>query len=211
MTDQPHHGAAAADVDWILRTARSVRRRLDFDRPVTRATLLECIDVAVQAPVGAGGERWRFVIVDEADRKRAIADLYRGVLDELEAQGRIQPKRTQRALAERLQDMPALILVCVEAAPPATVHGQVAFYGSVLPAAWSLMLALRARGIGSTWTSLLASRAQQIAALLGIPDGVTQTVMLPVAHTLDARLRPAQRLAARQVTYCNRWGETPEP
>lgn len=194
-------------VDWILRTTRSVRRRLDFQRPVPRSVLLDCIDVAVQAPVGGGGENWRFVIVDEPTPKAAIAKLYNQALDDFARLRAYDPKPTQKALAGRLKDMPALILVCVDGLPPETAPGQIAFYGSVLPAAWSLMLALRARGLGSTWTSLLASRAPQVADVLGIPDGITQTVMLPVAYTLDARLRPAERLAAQRVTFGNRWGE----
>ncbi|MEQ8861198.1 MAG: nitroreductase family protein [Pseudomonadales bacterium] len=207
MTDAAAGTEDTAGIDWILRTTRSVRRRLDFDRPVPRSLLLDCIDVAVQAPVGGGGENWRFVIVDEPAQKAAIADLYNRALDDFARLRDYEPKPTQRALADRLKDIPALILVCVEGEPPPSAPGQIAFYGSVLPAAWSLMLALRARGLGSTWTSLLASRAGEVATVLEIPDGVTQTVMLPVAYTLDARLRPADRLAARRVTFGNRWGE----
>jgi nitroreductase len=84
----------------------------------------------------------------------------------------------------------------------------VAFYGSVLPAAWSLMLALRARGLGTTWTTLMLVEGAATAKLLGIPDDVTQTVLLPVAYTKDATLRPAQRNPAAEITFWNRWGQT---
>jgi len=94
-----------------------------------------------------------------------------------------------------------------EPEPAESVAGQVAFYGSVLPAAWSLMVALRARGLGSTWTSLHLRHADRAAHVLGIPEGVTQTVLLPVAYTKGAKLRPAQRLGARDVTFWNAWGE----
>lgn len=197
-----------ASVDWVLSTARSVRRHLDFSRPVAPSVLFECIDVAVQAPTGLGGENWRFVVVTEAARKQVLADLYRDALATIVRENRVELKATQRVLAERLQDVPAMILVCVAGPPPpSSVPAQVAFYGSVLPAAWSLMLALRARGIGSTWTSLLSSRQTEVAAALGIPENVTQTVMLPVAYTKGAQLKPAQRKRAPQVTYFNRWGE----
>ena len=83
---------------------------------------------------------------------------------------------------------------------------QLAFFASVLPAAWSLMLALRAKGLGSTWTTLLLGEEAAVAETLGIPDGVTQTVLLPVAYTKDAVLRPANRKPAHEVTYWNRWG-----
>ena len=88
---------------------------------------------------------------------------------------------------------------------------QVAFYGSVLPAAWSLMVALRARRIGSTWTSLLLLHEEEAARALGIPPGVSQTVLLPVGYIKGAKLRPAKRKPAAEVTYWNRWGEGRPP
>ena len=106
-----------------------------------------------------------------------------------------------------MHEMPALILVCAEGRPPAeSVPLQVGFYGSILPAAWSLMLALRARGIGSTWTSLHLLHEEETARILGIPDGVTQTVLLPIGYTRDAVLKPAQRKPAREITFWNEWG-----
>lgn len=196
-------------VDMVLSTARSVRRRLDFDRPVERDVILDCIDIATQAPTGLGGESWRFVVVTEASRKRAIASIYRSVLIELVEARAVPLKPTQRALAERLHEVPVMILVCSVAArpAPASVAGQVAFYGSVLPAAWSLMLALRARDLGTTWTTLLSSRQSEVAEVLGIPVNVVQTVLFPVAYTKNARLKRADRLPARNVTFWERWGE----
>jgi nitroreductase len=111
-----------------------------------------------------------------------------------------------RELADRLQEMPALILVCMLGRPDETVARQVGFYGSVLPAAWSLMVALRARGIGSTWTSLHLLHEDATAELLGIPPDVTQTVLLPVGYMRDAKLRPAPRKPAAEVTYWEHWG-----
>lgn len=215
------HGAGPPDVldvpsvDWVLGTARSVRRHLDLRRPVPLETLYDCIDVAVQAPTGTrggarGGESWRFLVVRAPAPKQALAELYRAVLDDLMRDGTVTLKATQRTLADRLHEMPVLILICALGAPPATVHGQVAFYGSVLPAAWSLMVSLRARGLGATWTTLLSSRQREVAALLDIPEDVTQTVMLPVAFVKGAQLKPAERQPARDVTFCDRWGEAPD-
>ena len=194
-------------VDHVLSTARSVRRKLDFERPVPASIIYDCINVATQAPIGLGGENWRFLVLTEPEQKLKVAEIYRHVLSELERERGLTLKPTQHALAGRLHEMPAMILVCVEGEPPdALAHTQIGFYGSILPAAWSLMLALRARGLGSTWTSLLSSRPKEMAAALGIPEGVTQTVMLPVGYTKGARLRPAQRLPAEAVTYWNSWG-----
>ena len=146
-----------ASVDAVLSTARSVRRKLDFDRAVEPEAIYECVNIATQAPTGLGGENWRFMVVTEEDRKRQLAGLYKAVLTDLAQQRGIEVKATQQALVDRLHEIPAMIFVCTTAELPGQeVAGQVAYYGSILPAAWSLMLALRARNLGATWTTLLA-------------------------------------------------------
>jgi nitroreductase len=197
-------------VDRILGTARSVRRNLDFERPVELDVLFDCINLATQAPTGLGGENWRFLVVTDKQQKSQLANLYVATITELQRERGLQLKPTQQALMRRLPDIPAMILVCAigEVPGPETAN-QVAFYGSVLPAAWSLMLALRSRNLGSTWTSLLASRSQDVARVLNIPDDVVQTVMLPVGYMKGATLRRAEREDARKVTFLNRWGELP--
>ena len=196
-----------ADFDEILSTARSIRRKLDFERPLDRRELLDCIDVAVQAPTGATGENWRFVVVEDKQRKTAIAEVYRAVLEEIVAERRIELKPTQKALVDRLPDIPAMIFPCVDGEPMAdTVAAQVAYYGSILPAAWSLMLALRARRIGATWTTLLSARQEELKAILEMPATTRLTVMLPVGYMKGAVLKRADRLPADQVTYWDRWG-----
>ena len=201
-------------VDTVLATARSVRRKLDFERPVPRQVILDCIDIATQAPTGLGVENWRFMVVNDADRKRALSQLYGAVLDELvEARG-VPIKPAQRALVDRLHEIPLMILVCTIAAEPgradgpsAEISGQVAYYGSILPAAWSLMLALRARDLGATWTTLLSSRQTEVADILQMPESVVNTVMLPVGYTKGATLKRADRLGAGEVTYWDTWGD----
>ncbi len=194
-------------VDEVLSTARSVRRKLDFERSVERDVLFDCINVAVQAPTGIAGESWRFVVVDEPDQKLAIAQQYREVLITLLQERGIPMKPTHRALIDRLHEIPAMIFVCVDGEPMNdNIASHVAYYGSILPAAWSLMIALRARGIGSTWTTLLSSRQAEVGQVLGMPPGTVQTVMLPVGYTKGAVLKRAERQPAEQVTYWNSWG-----
>jgi len=194
-------------VDLVLSTTRSVRRRIDFERAVEPEVLEECIALATQAPTGILAESWRFLIVTDPEKKGELADVYRRALATfVEARG-VPVKPAQRALADRLHEMPALILVCSEGVPPGdSLPLQVGFYGSVLPAAWSLMLALRARGLGATWTSLHLVFANDAAEILGIPEDVTQTVLLPVGYTRDAVLKPAERKGPGEVTYWNHWG-----
>ena len=196
-------------VDEVLSTARSVRRKLDFERPIERQVLLDCINVAVQAPTGLGGENWRFIVVDEMAQKAQIAELYREILLALLAERNMPIKPSHQALIDRMGEIPAMIFVCVEGEPlNDSVGSQVAFYGSILPAAWSLMLALRARDIGTTWTSLLSGRQEAVNEILGCPSSVVQTVMLPLGYTKDAVLKRADRLDATQVTYFNGWAES---
>ena len=190
----------------VLSAARSVRRKLDFDRPLSREDLEACINVAVQAPTGIIAENWRFLVITEPEVKKQIADIYCEVLLQIGETRGVTLKPAHNALMDRLHEIPCMVMVCAIGEPADDVSGQIGFYGSILPAAWSLMLAMRARGIGTTWTSLLTSRSDEIARILGIPDGVTQTVMLPAAYTLGAKLRPAQRKPAREVTYWNAWG-----
>ena len=164
------------DALHVLRTTRSVRRRLDLDRPVAPEVLEECIEAAVQAPTGLDREAWRFVVVTEAEPKQRIAELYRRSFD---------------SITQQWQQGPPADLADVT--PP---HERPTYVG----------LAVRAKGLGTTWTTLLGRESAAVAEVLGIPDDVTQTVLLPVAWTRDARLRPAARRPAREVTYWNGWG-----
>lgn len=195
----------SGEVEHVLSTARSVRKKLDYDREISREDLEACINVAVQAPTGLAGENWRFLVVTDPAKKQAIADIYCEVLVEIGKNRGVELKSTHNALMARLHEIPAMVFVLAIGESDESTSGQVAFYGSILPAAWSLMLAMRARGIGTTWTTLLTSRAHDVAEILAIPPGVTQTVMLPAAYTKDANLRKADRLPAAKVTFWNSW------
>lgn len=207
---EPTHDFHLPSVDWVLSTARSIRRNLDFERPVEMDVLLDCIDIAAQAPTGAAGENWRFVVVTDPDAKTRLSTLYASVLNEFAALRGLQIKSTQQALVSRLHEIPAMIFVCATTPPPgAEVSQQIGYYGSLMPAAWSLMLALRARHIGATWTSLLAARQQQVADIIGMPDGCMHLVMLPVGYMKGVTLKKAERQDARAITFVNRWGTSP--
>ena len=195
-------------VEHVLSTARSVHKKLDFTRPVSREDLEACINVAVQAPPGLTGENWRFLVVTDPETKKQIAEIYCDVLVQIGETRGVTLKPTHNALMARLHEIPCMVFVFAIGEPTEDVSGQVGFFGSILPAAWSLMLAMRARGIGTTWTSLLTSRKDEIAKILNIPEGVTQTVMLPAAYTLGARLKPADRKPAEEVTFWDKWGES---
>ncbi len=206
-------------VDQLLRTTRSVRKRLDLTRPVEPAVLEECLELAVQAPSGSNQQKWHFVVVTDAKKKAAIAEYYRksfasyleGSKDRTGVEKDRQGEMIDSAvhLAEHLQEVPVLLIACVEGRfENAGVAAQASRYGSVLPAVWSLMLALRARGIGAAWTTLHLAYEREVGALLGIPPHMTQAVMLPIGYFTGADFKPARRAPAKDVTYWNGWGET---
>ncbi len=194
-------------VDMVLKTARSVRRKLDFDRQIPLTVIEECIDVATQAPVALAGENWRFIVVTDHAVKAKIAKLYAEVLIDLTSDRGVELKPAHRALIDRLHEIPCMIFVCAIGLPGETTSQQIAYFGSILPAAWSLMLALRARDIGTTWTTLLSSQQERVGQILGLPEDVLQIVMFPAAYTKNAVMRVADRMPARKLTYLNRWGD----
>lgn len=206
--------------DRLLTTTRSVRKRLDLTRPVERRTIEEAIDVAIQAPTGSNVQGWHFLVVTDPAKKAAIADLYRRGTDAYMQRPRPayapdDPRRGQQArigasgahLYAHLQDVPAIVFVGidgrVESQPPVA---QASTYGSVIPAAWSFMLALRARGVGAAWTTLALIHERELQKLLAIPESVTLAVMLPIGYYTGDDFKPAKRLPARDRTYWNTWG-----
>lgn len=210
-------------VDHLLTTTRSVRKRLDLERPIPPELIEECIELAIQAPTGSNSQNWHFLVVTDADKKREIAGYYkpplRGYLNSLEgAEPRYpeaDPRSAQEArvydsawyLAEHLHEVPVHLIGCVEGrVENAGPLAQASLYGSILPAVWSLMLALRSRGLGSAWTTLHLSAEAQIAKLLGMPENITQAALLPVAYFTGEEFKPARRIPGREVTSWNTWG-----
>ncbi|MFD6161589.1 nitroreductase family protein [Nocardia sp. NPDC060256] len=197
----------------LLTTTRSFRRRLDLTRPVERRDLLECLDIAVQAPSGSNRQPWRFLIVQDGETKQQIAEYYRkGFAANLSGRtprpDQLGDLASGRYLAEHLAEVPALVLVCSlgRLPEPASPLRLASFYGSIYPAVWNFMLALRERGLGSCLTTAHLAYEREVADLLGIPfDEVTQLAMLPVAHLLPGGDGPGRRTPAAEVTRWDRW------
>ncbi len=212
-----------ATVDDLLMTTRSVRKRLDLTRPVKPEVIERCIDIALQAPTGSNSQGWHFVVVTEAETRAKIAALYResfmlyartfsrqAAPEAGDTRGAQQARVAESSvyLANHMQEVPVLLLPCIEGrVENAGAMAQAGLYGSILPAAWSLMLALRARGLGSAWTTLHLRYEQEAAKILGIPETVTQAALLPIAYVTGAGFKPADRVPGRKVTSWNRWGE----
>lgn len=204
-----------AMTDALLSTTRAVRKRLDLERPVPRAVIDECLELAVQAPTGSNSQTWRWVVVEDAGKRQALADLYRKGAEPYltgasELAGDAQTQRVFESamyLMDRLQDVPVHVIPCVagrpEANAPVAMLG--GLFGSIFPAVWSFQLALRARGLGSTLTTLHLVEEKAAAELLGIPDDVMQIALLPVAYTKGTDFKPAKRPPVAKITHWNQW------
>ena len=200
-----------ATVDHLLTTTRSVRKRLDLSRPVEPELIERCLEIAIQAPSGSDRQGWHFVVITDPALKLGVAELYRksywAYAANRSSSVRAALVSSSDYLAEHMHEVPALVLFCYEGRPeqpaPATQAG---FYGSILPAAWSFMLALRARGVGSAWTTLHLPYEQETADLLGLPPNLTQAVLLPVAYFTGDDFKPAARQPAAERTHWNSWG-----
>ena len=205
-----------ATVDELLTTTRSVRQRLDLKRPVEPEIIQQCLDIAVQAPAGGNVCRYHFMVITDAAKRAAIGDWYRQAFAKAYTAEVLAERRKTHArdvkswvfLVEHLHEVPVLIIPCIEGRPEddLSVNRLAGFYGNILPAAWSLTLALRARGLGSAWTTLALRHEKDIAALLGMPANITPTALLPVAYFTGKDFRPAHRVPARERTYWDSWG-----
>lgn len=220
MTPQPScAGRSALDiesVDEVLSTTRAVRRRLDLTRPVGREVILECLRLAMQAPTASNDQNWRWMVVTDADKRAAIAEIYRGVGEDYlkSAAASTSDPQTRRvyqsayALTGILADVPVFVIPCIERRfDGSDLLVAASAWASIIPAGWSFMLALRSRGLGSVWTTLHLAKEREVAELLGIPDTVTQAALFPVAYTIGTDFKPASRPPAESITSWNDWGD----
>ena len=220
--------------DKLLTTTRSIRRRLDLSRPVPPELIEECLEVAVQSPSATNTQKWRFMVIRDADKRAGIARLYKQAFESYWEQaddatyGTTGPASTPEGargkpppynglqrmidsavyLADHLHEVPVHVLFCVEdQVRDVPLFDQATAYGSILPAAWSFMLAARARGLGCCWTTVHLTHADEAARLLNIPDTVTQCVLLPVAYYTGTDFKAARRIPATQLTHWDTWGQ----
>lgn len=210
-TDAPFN---LEETDRLLSTTRAVRRRLDLDRPVERSVITDCLRLAVQAPTATNRQTWRWMVVTDAAKRAEIARIYGEVgasylAHKAETTEEPQTRRVYEsasALTSILHRVPVHVIPCVaEEVDMDNFGSAAATFASIIPAAWSFQLALRSRGLGSVYTTLHLFQADQVAALLGIPDGVTQLALIPVAYTVGTDFKPATRPPVEDITYWDTW------
>ena len=214
--------------DELLSTTRAVRKRLDFERDVPMSAIKECMDLAVQAPSGSNAQGWQFVFVTDQAKRQKIGEYYREAFshyrhmpfaihklhsDSADASLANSQERSASSadyLADNMGKAPVLMIPCIagriDNAEGANASAQAGTMGSIIPAAWSFMLAARARGMGTAWTTLHLAHEEAVAELLGIPyESFTQVALIPIAYTKGTDFKPAYRPPVESVMHLNQW------
>lgn len=207
-----------ATVDRLLSTTRAVRRRLDVDRPVERELILDCIRLSQQAPTASNSQSWRWIVLDDPEKRKQMGELYARGIPLIEAASKnardAQTERVYRdaiEFAKRLTQVPIQVIPCLQGqvipADASAAHAaNVSYYGSIFPAIWSFQLALRSRGLGSVLTTLHLAFEAESREILGLPDDVAQIALLPVAYTKGLDFKPTRRPPPDSITHFNGWG-----
>lgn len=197
-----------------------MRKRLDLTRPVPMELIRECLEIALQAPSGSNRQSWHWVVVTDADQRAAIGELYRRAvaeyLDSPGAAGKLFADDPDRAevqrrigssvayLGKHMGEVPVLLIPCV-IARDLPAGNQAGLWGSILPATWNYMLAARARGLGTAWTTLHLRYEAEAAAVLGLPEHVRQAALVPTAYSIGTDFKPAAREPLDTVLHVDRW------
>ena len=202
--------------DELLATTRAVRRRLDLSRPVEREVLEECLRLAQQAPTSSFAQNWHFVVVTDPGTRAALGGLWRTVAESYvqrraaaaAADARLaRMSDNVRYLADHIHEVPVHVIPCVEGrtdGKPAAA--QASRWASIIPATWSFMLAARARGLGTVWTTFHLRHEREAAELLGIPyERVMQAALIPVAYTVGTEFRAGPRRPLDTMVHWDRW------
>jgi nitroreductase len=208
--------------DELLTTTRAVRRRLDLRRPVERKVIEECLAIAQQAPTASNRQHWHFVVVTDASKRKALGELFRrggevylsrsaaasaGRTAATNQEAAARLRESASFLIQHIQDVPVHVIPCISGRPEGLpLNAQAAMWCSIVPATWSFMLAARARGLGTTFTSFHLSFEKEAAEILGIPfEKVTQTALIPVAYTKGGDFRPAARAPLATMVHWEAW------
>ncbi len=209
-------GIDVNSVDAALTTTRAVRLRLDLEREVDHQIVLDCIDVAEQAPSGGNQGSRRWIVVRDPAVKAQLAELYleSGGSWMIETRDRIagtgHPNERVMAsaahLAEHLAEVPVIVIPTIIGVHDGS--GRPGLFDSVIQSVWSFCVAARARGLGTAWTTAILGKSDELADVLGISDGMTPIAMIPVAWSKGTKFRTAPRFPAREITYVDQFGHT---
>lgn len=191
-------------------------RRLKPD-PVPEEYIKRIIWAATRAPSGGNRQPWRFLVVQDPEKRAAIARLYKLAWDayspgaaavserltDAEAASNDRVVRSSQYLADHMHEVPVLIVVCSLAQAP--VNAGIASGSSIYPAVQNLMLAARALGLGTALTTLHRQHEDEVRKVLGIPETVDTAALIPVGWPMG-RFGEGRRQPVEAVTYWDAWG-----
>lgn len=208
-------------IDELLTCTPVVRKRLDLTRAVPRQVIEECIDIAVQAPTASNRQELHWVVVTDAEQRRALAEIflrprpdYVSIAwpdytdDDIRLARQQALSNSGEHLRAHFHEIPAIVIPChlgrVDEAP---LHAQAALWGSVYPAVWNFLLALRSRGLGAAWTTSPLYYEQDIAELVGIPyERYTLAGLYPIGYTIGTNFKRSSRRPLSEIVHWEQWG-----
>jgi len=201
------------DLFEIIRSTRSMRR-LKRD-PVPNELIRKILEAGTCAPSGGNMQRWRFLVIRDAEIKRTVGAYYKRAWDEQVApryrSGEPAPGMNRdrflrlldaaEYLAAHIHEAPVWIMPCLEGGTPTRTSGS-----SIYPAVQNMLLAARALGLGATLTTLYLSFEKEVSAALGLPPDVHSYALLPIGYPIG-RFGPVRRVPLADVVFENRWGQ----
>ena len=221
------------EIDYLLTTTKSVRRRLDLTQPVPRQLLLECIEIGCFAPNASNAQEWHWVVIDDPILRRKVGEQYRKLtvppvqqmLETKLSRGDDAGARISRSilwLAEHMSEVPVIVIPCYDVSaaearyldliPDPTLREQrgadtygmtSGMYASILPAVWNFQLALRSRGLGSVLTTAHQGDQAAMADILGLPSVWHQTCLIPVGFTIGESFSRSRRKPVEDIVVWN--------
>src|SRR6516164_2642070 len=202
-----------------LYTTRAMRRvRPD---PIPLEVQERILDTAIRAPSGGNQQNWRFLLLDDPEKKKALAPLYQHAMGELwksiyqdqleaahakpDAPESVQILKVQRSaqwLADHFDQVPLYLF-------PFSQHDPTG--GSIYPSVWNAMVAARAQGVGSCLTALLQFwHPAETLEILGVPTDQGWVLSGTVSFGWPTGMWAiAERRPVHEVTYRNAWGGDP--
>ncbi len=210
--------------DELLTTTRAVRRRLDLGRSVEKEVIKECLSIALQAPNGGNRQSWQFLVVTDPRIRSELGKVFRKGADEyfawtksaIERRGKdfkLNPSQERtmasaRYLVDHIEQVPVYVIPCMhgrpnEEMPTAAISSR---WGSIIPAIWSFMLAARARGLGTSFTTFHLYFEEEAAKILNVPySEITQVCLIPVAYSKGVDFNPGPRKPVDSVIHWETW------
>ena len=185
---------------------RAIRRFADDVVP--DEAIKKIINAATRAPSAGNRQPWHFLVIRDPQVKKRIGEIYWEATEELRARGLSKEnatfQRTGWDMAEHIGETPVLILVCMDTGGKESF----ALGASIFPAIQNLLLAARAIGLGSCYTSNIRQREDKIKELMGIPDGVIVAGLLPIGYPgFKEHFGGSLRKPAEEVIFYDHWGQ----